>query len=317
MQSLTLISIVVVTYNRADILRRALESLSLLQSHSDFDLEVVVVDNASSDHTQEVIKECALNCRFSMRSVVEPKPGIPFARNRGVESAKGSWIAFFDDDQLAATDWLIQLFETAKKLNVLCVGGARDLLIETIPTPKLNAYSRQLLGENVTPHEQYYHYRFVPNTGNVLVAKEVFEKVGRFDERALDGSEDADFFYRMIRTTPSYYQPKALVTHLISSNRLTPEYLGWIAFRHGLFYGRRDFQDNGRPMTFLLAIARWARALVTNVPSLVIAKLSNRPWDAIGMRCKLILVYGYTTFLFNDPRASAKLSEKTMHRGKG
>lgn len=117
------ITVVVCTHNRAESLRSALASLYDLETGSRFTYEVLVVDNASPDHTSEVIREAAAASQAPLRGVHEPTKGIIAARNRGVLDAAGRWIAFFDDDQLADRRWLLELFAAAEQHRVRSVGG--------------------------------------------------------------------------------------------------------------------------------------------------------------------------------------------------
>ena len=75
------ISIVVCTYNRSELLRGALESLMALRTGGRFFFEILVVDNASTDDTPEVIEEIRENSRVPLRSVREPRKGVAAARN--------------------------------------------------------------------------------------------------------------------------------------------------------------------------------------------------------------------------------------------
>jgi glycosyltransferase involved in cell wall biosynthesis len=112
-------SVVLCTRDRPDGLRRTLEGLRS-QAHTDF--EVVVVDNASvTDETREVAESYG---DFSCRYVREPRPGLSWARNRGVEVARHDVLAFIDDDEIPDAYWLVELalgFKVAP--NVGCVTG--------------------------------------------------------------------------------------------------------------------------------------------------------------------------------------------------
>jgi len=95
------ISVLVVTRNRAPLLRRALETLARQQRPPD---EVVVVDNASTDNTPEVVRSFARS--LNVRLVTENTVGIPYARNTALKTAKGEIVTFLDDDCEAEPDWL-------------------------------------------------------------------------------------------------------------------------------------------------------------------------------------------------------------------
>lgn len=73
--------------------------------------QLVVVDNNSSDNTQEIIKNLQKNSCFPIKYVLEKRLGYPTIYNRGLKEAKYNWVAFIDDDCVAEIDW----FERIKK----------------------------------------------------------------------------------------------------------------------------------------------------------------------------------------------------------
>src|SRR5262245_47422516 len=117
------ISIVVCTQNRAEMLRGALASLYDLATNG-FSCEIIVIDNGSRDYTQQVISAATIESRHPLRGVLEPEKGIVPARNRGIREARGRWIAFFDDDQLADIRWLAELHRGANEKRCRVVGGS-------------------------------------------------------------------------------------------------------------------------------------------------------------------------------------------------
>jgi glycosyltransferase involved in cell wall biosynthesis len=119
MESRFNISVVIATRNRAESLKDTLASLTRQSRKPD---EVVVVDNASSDHTRDVALKFvdSLNLKY----VYEAKRGIPYARNAGIQNAGGDIIAFVDDDCVADENWLKNLeIPFVKDPHIGVVGG--------------------------------------------------------------------------------------------------------------------------------------------------------------------------------------------------
>lgn len=113
------VSVVIVTFNRADSLRETLTSMVHQEHRPD---EVIVVDNNSTDHTHEVVQEFVR--LLSIRYVCEERRGIPYARNAGIEAATKDIIAFIDDDCVADADWLKHLLAPfIRDPNIGAVGG--------------------------------------------------------------------------------------------------------------------------------------------------------------------------------------------------
>src|SRR6266700_2101384 len=90
------LSLAICTYNRAALLQRALRSVAQ-QTIGRSDVELIVIDNGSTDETAKVVAAHQKE-NGSLRYFVEPKPGIAHARNRALAEASGEYLAFLDDD---------------------------------------------------------------------------------------------------------------------------------------------------------------------------------------------------------------------------
>ncbi|MCU0711090.1 MAG: glycosyltransferase family 2 protein [Pirellula sp.] len=313
-----LISIGIATFNRCDLLQRALESLGSLRLNDAYKMEIVVIDNGSTDQTREVVQSMSFSS-IPIRWVFEERPGLPFARNRAVQEAKGEWVAFFDDDQLVEPNWLNTLYNTVVEEGLDCAGGARTLRIETEgPPPQLPAFSRMLLGEITIERPHFYHKQHLPCTGNVLIAKSVFDRVGMFDETVLDGGEDTDFFNRMFDAgIRAKYIPTAVVEHIIAPRRLEHDYLELIAFRHGRHVCRRDLKLHGVPYALVSGLLRFGVIGLPWIVRMSILKLLGKKHEAIAAYCKYRRVCGYWSYLKQHRDSSPEEIARTMHRGKG
>src|SRR5262249_51145554 len=119
------VSVIVPTFNRAARLDTLLDDLS----HQDTDgraLEVLVVDNGSTDGTVRVVEGWSARDP-RIRYLREPRPGASSARNAGIAAATASILAFIDDDVRPAPDWVAAVcraFERHPELD--CVGGRID-----------------------------------------------------------------------------------------------------------------------------------------------------------------------------------------------
>jgi glycosyltransferase involved in cell wall biosynthesis len=100
------ISVVICTYNRADQLRETLEHWTKLSSTHAW--EIVLVDNASTDSTREVVEDF-LDCLPNLRAVYEQRRSLGAARQRGWREARGELIAFTDDDCYPDRDYIDQI----------------------------------------------------------------------------------------------------------------------------------------------------------------------------------------------------------------
>lgn len=108
------VSVVIPTYNRADKVRKSVESV-LAQSFTD--LEVIVVDDGSSDETGQALQN-AFGDRI--RYYFQPNQGVSVARNRGIDEARGEWIAFLDSDDLWEREKLEWQLKALKQFGPEC-----------------------------------------------------------------------------------------------------------------------------------------------------------------------------------------------------
>jgi glycosyltransferase involved in cell wall biosynthesis len=290
------VTVVVCTYNRANMLRDTLASLFMLATDGQFTYEILVVDNASTDNTSTVIQEAAQASPVPLRGVLEPNPGVSFARNRGIAEAKTPWIAFFDDDQIAHPQWLKELRAIALEKQVRCTGGANRLkLPEGGDLKALSRASRALLSETVNNDAlRPYTRKWAPGTGNLLIQRSVFDEVGTFDVSLRQGGEDTDLYRRIwgakIR---AWYTPKAISYHVIPAYRLTDEYFRWKALRNGGQLAHRNFENWGRLGCCAVAMARLGQAAIVHLPRFVWAKFTSKADQEHDARCLLWRAEGY------------------------
>ncbi len=214
------VSVVVPTCDRPTQLEACLRSVAALQRRP---LEVVVVDNAPSACTQRVVEGFA-----GMRYVAEPRPGSSAARNAGVAASRGEIVAFLDDDETAARDWLEWLAAALEDPNVGLVTG----LVEPaeLETEAQRIFERRYgfgRGDVVRTFDAELYrstrHRGVPTweiggSGNMAIRREVFDRIGGFDERLgagrAGGCEELELFYRALAAgVCCRYEPRAVTHH--------------------------------------------------------------------------------------------------------
>jgi glycosyltransferase involved in cell wall biosynthesis len=288
-----LISVVVATRNRAALLVGCLESLNGQTRDGCFDFEIVVVDNASSDDTPRVARRFARDSSVPVRYFRESRVGISAARNRGVREAAGQWIAFFDDDQVAHSDWLARLYGMAMRTGAPIVGGAVRLTLPPGQAGVLHPFCRMLFGEQESMTVPVrYSRRVTPGSGNLLLHESVFARAGGFDD-SIERGEDTRLFLRMHKLgLEGWYTPDAVVHHVIEAELLSPRSLTRRAGDLGFRMAARD--RSLFPVSFVLTwIQRLARLVLLRWPGLILARRSQDPMRLLGERCKIALHRGY------------------------
>ena len=290
------ISVNVCTYNRAEMLRGALESLICQKTDEKFSYEIIVIDNASTDDTKSVVDQVSTNCPVSVRYILEEEKVVAQARNRGVKKSQGAWIAFFDDDQLAESDWLYELYATASETGANCIGGPYFLLLKEQELNRLTPTLRSILGDSQHGNKKRRCNRTIlPSTGNALVKKTVFDIVGNFDNTMQYSGEDTDFFRRVLRAGfEIWFTPKAKIYHIVPSYRLKDDYFLWTSIRFGVIFAQRDYKEWGITCLLLLCIARIGQALLINLPLLCWGYLKRYDEEILSRKCLLSRALGYT-----------------------
>ena len=213
------ISVVIATYNRKDLLLGCLAAVT----RSDYpDYEVIVADDGSTDGSI-----AAARARFpQVRYLTHPtNSGEPAARNRGVRVAVGDVVAFTDDDCVPPRDWLQRHAHHYDDPRIAAAGGP-----QVCPSPNFyelfDAAQWTIRFDALDTIDGISDYGEHLLTGNMSVRREVFARVGRFDEQFRSGC-DSDFIRRVSRAGYRFVRDPALqVDHL-----KVHDFLPYLAFR--------------------------------------------------------------------------------------
>jgi glycosyltransferase involved in cell wall biosynthesis len=204
------ISVIIPTHNRAEFLRSATTSV-LNQTFQDF--EIVIIDDASKDHTREVIAHFN-DARIKVLHNQVSK-GAAGARNIAIMNSNCEYIAFLDDDD----EWLPEklkiqtcfLDNSPPEVGGVCTGC---FTIEKVSGRVLSIYNPEM---NDLSKDNFI------TTSSVLLKRECFEKCGLFDESMLSCS-DYDMWIRISKDFSIKFIKNALVKYYIHKNSLTFDY---------------------------------------------------------------------------------------------
>ena len=238
-----LVTVAICTFNRAESLRRTLDSLAAMAKPSDLAWEIIIVNNNSTDHTDDVI--CEYRDRLPVRREFEPRPGLSNARNRAIDTAKGDYILWTDDDVVVGTGWLRAYVDAARRWPVAAVFGgpirvkyeapAAKWLLEAEPILR-EAYAFRDLGNEIQPLS-VAEYRVPYGANFVIRAKE--QRECRYDPNlGLAPNrrryyEEIDVIVRLLQSgAAGYWIPDAIVDHCIGRERQTIRHI--IAYYTGL-----------------------------------------------------------------------------------
>ncbi len=189
------VSVVITTYNRAEYVAAAVES-ALRQTRPP--LEVIVVDDGSTDETRSVLKRYAPPVRY----VWQPNTERGAARNHGLQLAMGEYIALLDSDDVLEPDKLERELAHLRAHPTAAVVYSDILLIDAAGRP-LRRVSRKGNVGWVTRHLLLENFLSV---GAHLVRTEAMRTAGGFrEDRALAGSEDWEAWVRLSTQVPFTY----------------------------------------------------------------------------------------------------------------
>lgn len=243
-----LVSIVIPTFRREELLPRLLERCEVQGGLGSAALEVVVVDNTPEATARAIVERVAARSATAIRYVHESRPGIGHARNRGIAESRGEFIAFVDDDELPARVWLESLLRAHRMFGADVVLGPVRPVFELTPTRFVATYrafftqtSDAATGAAIEPHRPWRLrregacYRPLASNNALLHRTTCFVGPEPFDpDLGLTGGEDTLFFTRLQRAGRKIiWCREALVHERVPKSRLTPAFLLRRRFRDG------------------------------------------------------------------------------------
>ena len=206
-------------------------------------VEFIVVDNASTDATPDVVEKFQSDFPNRLRYVHEKKVGLSNARNRGIKEASGPIIAFVDDDIYFDSLWLQKMLDAFREHpEVHCVGGNTIPIFEIekpawLTDSELKCYGSTLSGDR----DRLMSFPEHPFGVNMGFRKDVFETVGEFKtnlgriKNSLLSNEEKEMFYRVNAAGMLvFYASKAVLQHRIPAERLDEKWLLKRAYWQGI-----------------------------------------------------------------------------------
>ncbi len=210
-----LVSIIILNYNGEEFLENCLESI-FRETKQDY--EVIVVDNNSPDKSGEKFSKKYQECNFILNN---QNVGVSEGLNIGIRNAKGKFIVLLNNDLIVAPKWLDYLFEAYQKkgegLYQPKFLKMRDKSIIDSAGNLINifgfGFSREKGKKDLLQYNEIEEIGFAAGTC-LFCSKEIFDKVGLFDEKLFAYNEDLDLGWRArLLNYKSYYIPKSVVYH--------------------------------------------------------------------------------------------------------
>lgn len=223
----SLVSIIIPTRNRCDLLKSCLRSIRRSTYH---DYETIIINNKSSDETATMIQ-----AEYPEVKVIETERNMFAAkgRNLGIRKAKGEYLLFIDDDNEIDSkmiDELVSLFNSDTRIGLagpkMYYCESKNMLWWTGATINLLTSRTTYRGLNCPDIGQYEHTGetgHIPNV--VMIKREVYDLIGGFDEIYKMSYSESDFAMRAIKAGYRVmYCPQAVTCHntLLSGPSATP-----------------------------------------------------------------------------------------------
>jgi glycosyltransferase involved in cell wall biosynthesis len=244
------LTIVICTHNRAYLLKKTIDSLNQVRRPSGYDVDILVIANACTDNTTEILDSYKANASdtgwLPLRWEEEHTPGKSFALNHAISNITAPVIAFVDDDHRVSENWLVVVCRAVQEHpETPCFCGRilpdwdgkepawvhdnGKYRIRPFPVPNFDLGNVLL---ELKPGMS------MPGGGNLFFRRSVFERNGLFStelgpmKHNLRGGEDVDFVVRAIENGEHFlYVPDAIQYHYVDYDRFTLAYIVMKAYK--------------------------------------------------------------------------------------
>ena len=204
------VSVIMPTHNRSDYLSAAIDSV-LKQTYRD--IELIVIDDGSTDNTHGVLNQI---CDSRLVLIKQTQSGRSAARNKGIQFARGRFIAFLDDDDLylpTKIECQVHFLERNQSTDLVGCGAelinSKDLIIGSY-----DAWNQQ---PHLSLHNCIYSCPLIPST--IMIRRNSLAKLDCFFDKEVEPAEDKDFFLRLlIKKCTFSWLPKCLVSYRIHNS---------------------------------------------------------------------------------------------------
>jgi succinoglycan biosynthesis protein ExoM len=189
------ITVCICTFRRPELLRRLINELEQQETGDQFTHSIVVCDNDGCLSARPVVEELASRSAIKITYCAEACRNIALTRNRAIAHARGEFVAFIEDDEFPARDWLRRMLATCERMNAAGVLGPVRPHFDAAPP-------RWVLEGKFCEHPEHPTGTIMDwtqsHTGNVLLRRSILQAMRTpFRAQFGRGGEDVDFFCRM------------------------------------------------------------------------------------------------------------------------
>jgi glycosyltransferase involved in cell wall biosynthesis len=264
------VTVIIPTLNRYKYLDRCIKDLES-QTYKNF--ELIVVDQ-SEPHNDSFYK----GRNIDIKLFYQPEKGLWKARNDAIRNSKGEFLLFYDDDSLVDTNWI--------EMHLKC--------LDFYEVDVSSGVSLATIGGKIPQNYSFYRWADQIDTGNVMIRKSVFKKIGLFDEqfeRMRLG--DGEFGFRtFLNSIPMVSSPEASRVHLKVESGGLRQMGSWDAFRPTKFFDPKPIPS------VIYFYQRYLPKLNLRMAIIIGLILSNTKYSNKKHNFSLIVSIFKTIFLF-------------------
>lgn len=233
MKNYPLVSVIIPVYNRENLIKKSIDSV-LCQTYKN--LEVIIIDDESTDNTGEVVKQ--INDERIKYYKNEKNLGPSGSRNKGIELSEGEFIAFQDSDD----EWKMDKLE---KQVILILNSPGSIAAVYCGMEFIDNQTGEKIGENlreVNFRENFTKgsYFLTPSTQTVIIKRNVIKETGYFDER-LFAQEDTELAIRISKKYDYAFVNESLVKVTRNHEQLMSNSQNYILSREIIYDKHKDY----------------------------------------------------------------------------
>lgn len=275
-----MISVIVPSRNRGELVDKFLRCIQN-QTLSSSSFEVLIIDNGSTDNTEEIVKKYKKDSLINIKYFYEDKPGLHNGRHLGFKMSSGNILVFADDDILPNPKWLQSIHESFLRSDVMMVGGDNLPDFEADPPHWLNALWKRkdkdsiqsvwmlsIINFNKTQvceihPSQIWGCNFSIRR-SVLNETEGFHPDGMPDEQILFRGDGECYVTNYVakKNYKCLYHPEAYVSHLVTKNRMTFNYIRKRGFNEGISASYTNLRDGNVKIAYIQKIKKIIRLAI-------------------------------------------------------
>jgi len=260
------LDVVIPTYNRSVLLRKALASLLNARVPPSLEVRITVVDNNSTDDTRDVILAEQERTNGRVSYVFEKRQGRSPALNAGVAATTGTHVGFIDDDEEVDASWYEQIVSVFAENDVDFIGGPYVPRFETAVPEWLPREYGSVIGAIDSGTQRVPFDRNYPGIlmgGNAVFKREILERVGPYSTalgrsgNRLLSCEDEDMYERLLAAgARGLYVPELIIYHFVPTERLTKRYHRNWCFWQSVSFAVLD-RIRPQPTAYVLGVPRY------------------------------------------------------------